>query len=176
MQLHGQSLGKPAIYTYHLSRGDEEPWTFDLSPLPLGFHTRLRLRGIIPPVPPSKIARDASGKPLRDANGHAVTLTNDTDAEFISKRELYHQRVAVLSVVESLSHDPQVHFDTPAPNDTDHVNWTKYADDIFAELESAGFSCGDLIKICTEICRISNLLDDQLQNTGKNFLSPHPTN
>ena len=154
-----------------LPRGDGSVWTFRIQALPLGFHRRLRERRIEPPPVPTRVVRDSGGKAMRDERGLAVLAADDSDAEYRRELELYHQRVAVLAVVEALRSDPDVEFETrpPATND-----WRAYADDLYEELERSGWAAGDLITLCQEVCRLSNLVDDHLREAGRNFSQPPP--
>lgn len=171
MQLFGQELANDYVHPFELTRPDGSTLTFRLSPLPLGFQRKLRMRGLVQPTPPLKIFRDSTGKPLRDANGLALTHADSADGKFQEELEQYHQRVAVLAVVEALRNESQVTFETPAPS-AENVSenaWISYADDVFEELERAGMTIGDLISFCNEVCRISNMLDRNLQETQANF-------
>src|SRR5262245_32985049 len=76
-----------------------------MQPLRLGFARSLRERGIVPPEPPLRVARDAAGRPVRDERGQAVTVAAEADPEYVRQLEQYHQRVAVLAVAESLEAD-----------------------------------------------------------------------
>ncbi len=173
MQFRGQTPLATPTQTVTLPRADGSDWTFTLQPLPLGFHRRLRDRGLCPPTAPQKIARDSHGRPLRDDTGLAVTLADQSDPQYLADLELYHQRVAVLAVVEAFAADPHVHFETPAPSNSERGDaWPGYADAIHRELEAAGFTAGDLIFLCHAISRLSNLLGDHLQQARTNFSSP----
>ncbi|MCA8997247.1 MAG: hypothetical protein KDA36_09280 [Planctomycetaceae bacterium] len=174
MKFNGQSLSCSFTQVFTLPRPTGDPLVLRLSPLPLGFHQQLRRRGIHPPSAPVKIARDSNGKILRDSSGHAITQSEYSNPDYLSDIELYHQRVAVLSIVESLRNDDQLTFETPVPS-TD-ANWPHFADAIFAEMEAAGLSTGDLIRICNEVCRISNLIDSHLQESQANFSCTAPPN
>lgn len=174
MHLRGQPRATPFTQTVTLPRPDGSDWSFTLSPLPLGFHRRLRSRGLLPPTPPSRLVRDSSGRPLRDESGQAITTVDTTDRRYLAELELYHQRVAVLAVAEALRADPDVVFDAPPPADDSSDAWTRYADALHAELEAAGFTAGDLILLCQAVCRLSNLLTDHLRATCGNFSSAAP--
>jgi len=169
MKFHGQSLQNPSFTLFQLPRGHHDPLVLCLRPLPLGFHQRLKLRGIQLPVPPLKIARDSAGRPLRDGQGQAITLLDQRDADYLAALDRYYRCVAVLSVVESLQGESQIHFETCRPDSTAESDWMQYADLIFQELEDAGFTAGDLILLCREICRLSNLIDDHLLQARQNF-------
>ncbi|QDT33637.1 hypothetical protein Mal48_28910 [Thalassoglobus polymorphus] len=173
MKLLGQDLELKFLQPFSLKRPDGRDWTFQLSPLPLGFQKKLRDKGITPPTPPVKISRDSTGKPIRDHAGQVVTFTDLNSAEFLSDSELYHQRVAVLAVVEALRNDSSVCFETVPPevDGTNGLSWGDFADAVFQELEQAGFTPGDLLAFCDEICRISNMLDGHLREAQANFSS-----
>lgn len=151
-----------------------------MSPLPLGFHRRLRDLGVVAPQAPVKVARESSGKPLRDGNGLAVMMADERDLAYRSELELYHQRVAVLAVAEALRDDPDVTFDAVPPERTAEKGissaWLDYADAVYDELGQAGFTDGDLIRLCDEVCRLSNLLDRHLAAARQNFFPPPPAN
>jgi len=157
-----------------IPRPSGEPLTLTLQPLSLGFHRRLRSRGILPPQAPRKIARDSAGKPLRDELGLAVMTTDDRHPDYLNELDLYHQRVAVLAIVESLQADPQVTFDTSVPTSSDTIAWTQYADAIFDEMEAAGLTAGDLAHLSNWTCRLSNLIEGDLQRATANFSSVPP--
>ncbi|MCA9053855.1 MAG: hypothetical protein KDA75_08460 [Planctomycetaceae bacterium] len=155
-----------------LPRPDGEAWIFTVQPLSLGFHRRLREHGVTAPFAPVRLARDSAGRPLRDAAGVVVTTTDAADPQFVEQLEQYHQRVAVLAVAEALQVDPQVSFEArPPAADAPYGAWCDYADALYAELESAGFSAGDLILFCDAIARLSNLIGDHLQQARSNFSS-----
>jgi hypothetical protein len=178
MRVRGQELAGVGAQRVSLVRGDGGTLPLLVRPLPLGFHRRLRSFGLVPPQPPVRVAREAGGSPLRDAHGHAVTLRDESDAAYLAAVELYHQRVAVLAVAESLNGDPDVEFASRPPEESvsDASAWTGYADALFAELESAGFTAGDLTQLCGLICRMSRLLDEHLRDARGNFSLPGAVN
>jgi hypothetical protein len=169
MQIDGQPAAGKYATTVRLPRPTGDGPILILSPLPLGFSRRLREHAIMAPQPPLRVARDAQGRPLRQANGQPVVQADETDDEYLLERELYHQRIAVLSVVEALRNDPSVRFETVIGDTT--PDWRPAADRIFAELEEAEWSAGDLVWLCTRICRLSNLLDAHLAEAGADFSS-----
>jgi hypothetical protein len=150
-----------------LPRPDGGVLSLTMSPLPLGFSRRLRDCGLWPPAPPSRVARDAGGRPVRDERGQALMVTDDSDPEYRRDLELYHQRVAVLSVLESLLADPEVSFEAQRP--AGNSGWIEYADAVHAELEKAGFTAGDLVHLCAIACRMSNLAGEHLREAEGNF-------
>ncbi len=173
MKISGQSLETQFVQPFSLPRPDGTLLLFQLSPLPLGFQNNLRKCGIAPPTAPVKVSRDSSGKPMRDASGLAVTQADYTDSNYLEEAELYHQRVAVLAVLEALRNDSQVTFEAAPPITTNSsLAWGSFADAIFGELEQAGLTAGDLIAFCDEICRISNMLDQHIKESQANFSSP----
>ncbi len=157
-----------------LPRPTGEPITLTMQPLSLGFHRRLRSRGLVPPQAPRKVARDSSGKPLRDESGLAVMTSDLGDADYLNEVDLYHQRVAVLAIVESLQSDPHIKFTTPAPSTNDLPAWIRYADALFDEMEAAGLTAGDLAQLSNWTCRLSNLIESDLQKATTNFSSVAP--
>lgn len=169
MKIHGQSGSEACTAQVEIPRPDGDALVLTLRPLPLGFHRRLRERHVVPPTPPTRVVRDSGGKPVRDENGLAVVTADDNDSQYLSDLELYHQRVAVLAAAESLKADPHVEFETQPPASPE--DWPQYADALYREFERAGWSPGDLIRLCDEICRLSNLVDDHLRETRRNFSS-----
>lgn len=168
MRIRGCELSSEFTQSVSLSRPDGSTLALTLRPLPLGFQRRLRERGIVPPQPPVRVARESNGQPVRDASGCAMTLRDESDAGFAAAVELYHQRVAVLAIAESLKSDSRVEFEVQEPAG-DGGAWTAYADALFVELEQAGFTSGDLLHLCSAICRMSRLLDDDLRRSRGNF-------
>lgn len=162
------SLSRPVS----LPRPDGSSVVLQLQPLSLGFQRRLRERGIVSPVPPVRVARDSSGKPVRDDSGLAVTMADRHDSDYLLQNELYHQRVAVLAIAESLRSDPDFGFETPAPAEGPAGAWPRYADALFAEMETAGLTAGDLVFLCDAVCRLSNLADQQFEQAQHGFFSP----
>lgn len=178
MRIAGQTPQTRFHQIVQLPRPQGTGPTLVLSPLPLGFQRRLRGQGLRPPVAPTRVARDPQGRALRQANGQAAVIVDEQDPDYLQSYELYHQRVAVLSIVEALRHDPEVEFDTRAEDFPD--DWPSYADQVYAELEAAGWTAGDLVWLCTHICQLSNLLEAHLEETAADFssaagagLSPH---
>ena len=172
MLIAGQTFSTDFTCDFNLPRHGQPAITFKLAPLPLGFHQKLKRRGITPPQPPAKVARDSTGKAVRDANGQVVTIPDVNQSDYLNASELYHQRVAILSLFESLRNDNNVSFEAKSPTTESAADWEKFADTLFDELQQAGLSCGDLLKLCAGICRISNLLDDHIQEARANFSSP----
>ena len=138
-----------------------------MQPLRLGFARSLRERGIAPPEAPVRVARDSSGRPLRDERGQVVSITAESDAAYLRELELYHQRVAVLAVAESLEADSEVTFEAPRP--AGDSGWIEYADALYGEMEQAGFTAGDLVHLCGYACRLSNLAGDHLREASRGF-------
>ncbi len=170
MQFAGRPLTNSAMTVVSLRRGADDPLQVKLVPLPLGFHQRLRNRGILPPTAPVKVARDSAGKPLRDAQGLAVTLADTSAADYVTALDQYHQIVAVLTVVEGLRGDENIAFDAVPPGEQAGAEpWKNYALSVFSELEQAGFAAGDLVVLCRQICRLSNLLEDHLTTAQASF-------
>lgn len=170
MKIAGQTVGHCFSSIYHLRRGEASHLTLRLNPLPLSFHKRLRDRGIVAPFPPMKVSRDSQGKPMRDAQGQVLTISDTRNQEYVQEVDRYHRAVAVLSVVEALRADPEVCFETPVPVDPASPDeWWQYAENVFQEMEHAGFAAGDLILLCREICRLSNLVDDHLTAAQSSF-------
>jgi hypothetical protein len=175
MRVRGRELAGGSSQRVSLLRGDGSTLSLLVQPLPLGFHRRLRAFGLVSPQPPVRVARDAGGSPLRDAQGHAVTMRDDGDGAYLAAVELYHQRVAVLAVAEALKGDTDVEFMSRPPavglEASDATAWLNYADALFTELELAGFTAGDLTQLCGFICRMSRLLDEHLRESRENFSS-----
>lgn len=171
MRVRGRELTGACSQRVSLLRGDGSTLSLLMQPLPLGFQRRLRSAGLVPPQPPCRIARDSSGAPLRDGQGQAVTLRDESDAAWMAALEQYHQRIAVLAVAESLKCDADVEFRSrpPAAGSTEPAAWAAYADALFEELEEAGFSAGELTQLCGFVCRLSRLLDDHLREARGNF-------
>lgn len=172
MTIDGARLSGGGTRAVTLPRADGSSVSLSLSPLPLGFHGRLRRRGIVPPRPPVRVARDSSGKPVRDEAGLAVMTADREDGEYLNNVEDYHRRVAVLSVEESLQEDGSVEFASERPaGDEAGGAWSRYADLLFAELEAARFAAGDLVMLCEEIARLSNLIDGDVTRARADFSS-----
>jgi len=152
-----------------LPRPNGESVALSLQPLPLGFQRLLVEHGIVPPSPPTRIARDSGGRPMRDDTGAAITIADDQDADYRQALELYHQRVAVIAVAESLAGDPNVEFGIERPQGTSP--WDLYADALYVGMEEAGLTAGDLLHLCGCACRLSNLSGEHLREAGANFSS-----
>ncbi|MEM1060982.1 MAG: hypothetical protein AAF532_02835 [Planctomycetota bacterium] len=172
MKVRGQKLTGVGTRAISLPRADGSSVALTLSPLPLGFHGRLRRRGLIPPRPPVRVARDSSGKPVRDEAGLAVMTADRDDAAYAAEVETYHRRVAVLVVDEALRGDAAVSFEASRPDTDDGGEaWVGYADQLFEELEAAGFAAGDLVLLCDEVARLSNLIDGDVTRARADFSS-----
>jgi hypothetical protein len=167
--------GVPLSAEFHavclLRRGDSEPLAVRLNPLPLGFHQRLRRIGIIPPQAPLKIARDSNGKPVRDARGQVVTVQDGHHPDYLNALDEYHRCVGVLAIAESLKGNADLRLESVPPAGEMKDEWISFVSAVLAEMEQAGFTAGDLPLLCREICRLSNLLDDQLGAAQANFSS-----
>ncbi len=172
MKLSGSPLNLHFTTTVELPRpGGGGPF-LSLRPLPLGFPERLATRQITPPLPPVRVARDSQGRPLRQADGSAVLLPDEHDADFRRERDLYQRRLAVLSVVEALGDDDRIEFETRADSFSD--DWRPFADRLHDELVRAGFTAGDLVWLCRQVMQLSNLLDSHLKESEARFFPAGP--
>lgn len=169
MRIDGQDATWRTTVTVRLPRPEGDGPLLLLSPLPLGFARALREHQVRAPQAPQRVARDPQGRPLRQANGQAVVLADEQDGDYLAEREAYQQRVAVLAVVTGLRHDPSVAFETSPADHPD--DWRPYADRLYAELEAAGWSAGDLVWLTTQLAKLSNLLDSQLAEASADFSS-----
>jgi len=170
MKLNGEICRERFCRRVELPRADGSSLALTVSPLRLGFHRRLRRRGIFPPRKPTRVARDSSGKPLRDAQGLAVLMPDAENADYLAELDQYNQRVAAMVIVEGLRDDETIEFETAKP--TEAGDWPAFADAINTELESAGWSIGDVATLCDHIFRVSNLLDEHVRETTENFTPP----
>lgn len=168
MKYQGQTLKDDATQTIVLERPCGRSLELTIQPLPLGFHRMLCQRGIVAPTPPKRVARDSNGKPLRNADGTAVLISDDQDTDFRTKLELFHQRVAVLIVWQGLQVDQNIEFEAQPPTE-EHANWIDFADALYQELENASFYSGDILYLCDEIARISNLTNTNIQQATQRF-------
>lgn len=100
--------------------------------------------------------------------------TDPSDPDYLNELDLYHQRVAVLAIVESLQSDANVQFTATAPTTSEPQAWLRYADAIFDEMETAGLTAGDLAQLSNWTCRLSNLIEGDLQRATENFSSAAP--
>jgi hypothetical protein len=169
VKILGQDTNPIYTMAITLPRPDGSEWILNVSPLPLGFHCRLMSRGMTTPVPPKKVTRDSQGRPIKDRSGLAVLMQDDHDPIYVAELARYQQMLAALMVYEGLKHDSTITFDAQPP---ESGSWELFAEELCAEFESAGWSLGDVTRVCEEICRVSNLLDDHLQDAEQNFSSP----
>jgi hypothetical protein len=170
MKFSGDSFCALGLSEFTLQRGNGASLVLRLRPLPLSFQQRLRRRGITLPLPPIRIARDSNGKPLRDPSGSAITLRDLQASDYLDALETYHQAVAALSVFEALQADPELTFESPVPQEQAGPDaWMQFASQLLEEMEQAGFTAGDLVQLCREICRLSNLIDGDLRRAQSSF-------
>lgn len=151
-----------------LPRPDTDPVVLMLSPLPLGFHQRLVRHGVRPPAPPARIARDAAGRPLKDAAQQVVTFSDDRAPDYLAAIDLYHQRLATLMARFALGDGSDSPFRAPCP-DGATADWTGWADALFEDLVVAGWLAGDLLRVCQAISQASNLVDPLIEETQRRF-------
>ena len=134
-----------------------------LRPLPLGFHRRLKERGVVPPVPKRTAARDSAGRVLRDADGRPVLTEDAADAGHLAAVDRYQERLAALMLAESLGGG--VSFETPPPGEAG--DWNAYADRLLEELSEAGVTPGDLATLCRGVCEASRLIEPAVKAAGE---------
>lgn len=137
----------------------------EVQPLALGFQRRLKERGIVCPAAPKTVARDSAGRALRDGRGEPVLLADESAATYQAAVERYHERVAVLMVAEGLSDDDC--FETPCP--TGDEGWDVYADSVVEEMSAAGWTTGDLVRLCDAVCRVSRLTESDVSEAASDF-------
>jgi hypothetical protein len=115
MKLQGQTPAATYTKTIALRRPDGSEWSLTIAPLPLGFHRRLHERGIVPPAPPRRVARDSNGQPLKDRSGLAVMMQDENAPGYLAELTRYQQELAALMVCEGLRHDPEIEFESQPP-------------------------------------------------------------
>ncbi len=169
MRIGGKKVQEKYLRRVRLPRPDGSFWELEVSPLRLGFLQTLHERGIVVPSAPTKVARDSSGKPLRDAEGFAVLQRSESDSQYLEAVEKYHQRVATLVLWEGLQADKQVEFETPVPEGDD--DWALFADQLHTELEHSGWTAGDLIWVCERVAEMSNLTGEHFRESQQDFFS-----
>lgn len=167
MRISGQTITGPVTRVIELPRGDGEPLSIEITPLPLGFSTRLRENGVVPPAPRLEVLRDASGKALRDSDGQLLVRPDDQGADYLADCERYFQRVAVLSIATSLAASSKVELET---NGADFgQNWSAYADQLLAEFAASDWIAGDLVLLATAIADLSNLTASDVAGAQRSF-------
>lgn len=174
MRIGGKKIQEVYSRRVRLPRPDGGSWDLMVQPLRLGFLQTLHERGIVVPTAPTKVARDSSGKPLRDAEGFAVLQRDESNLQYLEAVEKYHQRVATLVLWEGLQGDEQVEFETSVPDRVD--GWDLFADQLHAELEQSGWTAGDLIWICERIAEMSNLTGEHFRESQRDFFSQAEAN
>ena len=172
MKINGRTQNETFVRQLAMPRPDGSRLVLAVKPLPLGFQRRLRSHGIAPPAPPTRVARGSDGRPLRDAQGLAVLVPEEHDRDYLAEVELYHQRVAVLVAAEALAADCNIEFESQKPAAPEE--WPRYADGLHREFAEAGWSDGDLIWLCDQVCRMSNLVDEHLEESRQNFSRRQP--
>jgi hypothetical protein len=167
MRIAGQTGLQPITRVIELPRGDHEPLRVEITPLSLGFQTRLRQNGVVPPAPRLEVLRDASGKAMRDPDGQLLVRPDDQGAEYLADCERYFQRVAVLSIATSLESSSKVELET---NRADFgQDWSAYADQLLAEFAASGWIAGDLVLLATAIADLSNLTPGDVAGGQRSF-------
>ena len=170
MKIKGSAEQNELTTEVTLPRPGGENLRLRIQPLPLGFQRRLQEHGVEMPLPPRRVARDSTGKPLRDERGEAVFYQDEQDRGYRLALDLFHQRVAVLIVAESLRGEPDVEFEAKPPMGS-NSDWCDYADRLYQELEAARFRAGDLLYLCQEIGKLSNLFDQHVEQSERRFFS-----
>ena len=167
MKLHGQTLVARPRKTVLWRRMDGSEHELTLTALPLAFGTWLRERGIIQPDPPVRVARDAQGKPIRDAQGQAVVTEDRHDRDYLLRLEAYQQRLAMLVLWQATRDESQLTWETPTPDV--HGDWLSFADDLFEELEQAGVTMGEVTWLCEEATSHSSLVTQAVADRRADF-------
>lgn len=137
-----------------------------LRPLPIGFHRRLKERGLVPPSAPRRAARDSAGRVLRDDAGLAVLTEDDATPAHLAAVDRYQERLAALMIAESLGDETAL--ETPAP-ESDVGDWPAYADAVLAELSEAGVTPGELAALCRGVCEASRLVGPAVAAEGESL-------
>lgn len=173
MKMNGVEL-RPDSATYTIKRMDGRVILFTMSALPDGVMQFYAERIPLPTVKRLGVVRDRRGKMLRDPNtGELLRETNEASPEYTASLEEAYLRRGVCGVVESLSADPAVTFDTPRPaDDAPHAEWVEYANALRAEIRAAGFTTGDLQKLMQFLARLCNLTPEQVSEARADFTPP----
>ena len=169
MRLNGESFSESYTQRVELPRPGGRLLALTASPLPLAFHRRLVSYGLVAPRQPTRVMRDSTGQPLRDAHGKAVVVPDEEDADYRKALDQFNRRVAALIIAEGLRADERIEFESPLPQSDE--DWPAYADGVNRELEDAGWSAGDVVFLCGEILKMSNLVDEHVREAQGNFSS-----
>ena len=140
-----------------------------LRPLPLGFPRTLLSRGLVPPEPPVVVCRDARGQAIRDERGLAVMRTAAADAKYLLAKARYDERVAVITLRESVIEGLPELTESPTPDGCD--DWSTVADGWIDQLSAAGITTGDFLALCRGVSEASGLIDAAYQ-TARDQLFP----
>lgn len=167
MKLQGKVLRGKSTKVLLWRRGDGGEHEVIVTALPLGFGVWLRQKGIVQPEIPVRVARDAQGKPMRDASGQAVVREDRSDALYVASVEQYQQRLAMLVMWQGLKEDPQVTWETVEP--AVEGDWVAFADQLFEELERSGVTMGEVVWLCEEITNVTHQATARVEETRATF-------
>lgn len=141
------------------SGGDIVIW---IKAVPLGFEEEAE-ETFPTPKPPTRFARDAKGRLVKDPETGRVITEPDETPEFREILKTVQRRQMMLMLTRAVD-DPDWEFETPKPADgADKVQLAAYYDAIFEELRAAGFTVGDLAILIQKVMSVSNMSKEALE-------------
>ncbi len=145
-----------------------EDITLQFRSLPLNFTDEVN-KEIPSPIPKTTdYLKDRRGRPVRDPDtGKPIMLTDEDSPEFKQSLSKANRRQTTLMLFEALKEDSAVEFENKRE---DFPSISAWADAIYEELNTAGFSVGDLAAMISFMMELSNIKEEELEEARADFL------
>lgn len=171
MKVCGKTLSvtNQKVVTFKRKSADgqnEELISLVVSPNQLSFQQKYLPTGVLSlPKIPVELVRDKKTNRVEvDEKGEVVKINNTNDPDFIRKWRNATDRSAAVQFRDALRLDPNVEWESQEPGfepqdkETEEAfrkRWSKYADALCQEIESAGFTDGEI----THVIHVSSELE-----------------
>ena len=166
MKFHGEPLKALATGTVRLPRPDKQYLEFLVRSTGLGDEDS-GSRLFFDPRPPVDFVYDKNGTIMRDPRtDRPIREPNPFDPKYMERVEFAARMQMVVQVVNALSMDEQVTWETTAEPGT-----KQYYEDIAVEMKEAGITLGDMRLIVEKARELNNLDTKKLQEAAEGFSS-----
>ncbi len=165
MEIEGTKPGRNRT-TVTLARPEGGAITLIVTALPLGFWGDVD-KWIPPPQPPQKgFVRDGT-KAVKDSEGRPIPEFDESDPDYLAKKEEVTRLQNAICVVEALRDEPKVKF-VAKP----HKNrMPEYAQAVLDEMADFGLSDSDFVQLTRSIMLASIITPDMLGAKREDFLA-----
>lgn len=154
-----------------LPRYGTDPLQLIVAALPLTFN-QLALKLLPEPIAPLKLMTDNStGKLVMGPDRKPIQYNDENDSGYKELNFKRAQRLNAWMVFEALQFEDELEWTASIPEKQTRQSIAAWLDELNLEMESAGFSNGDIMLIIEQSMKLSNMTIEDIESERESFLS-----